>query len=263
MNKLQLTIAGILLLFNIIPIAAQEEKKEQIPALDYIGGSVDVRSMHLWRGLEVSDEAYLATDVHFKTKDDAFRFGLWGGAGFNGNFKEFDYYTSYSVKGLTFAFWDVYNFSPDATYNNKEAFNYKARETGHYFDLSVAYQFQKKFPLRIFWSTLIFGRDRGPLNEKNRYSTFIELDYPVIDTNGFRLDASIGGAFALDQGKDADGHTSRANFYGKTAGIVDIRLRLQKDFHIAGYKLPVYVMPMWNPQGDNMNMQFGVTLFSL
>ena len=263
MNKLKFATVGILFFIGVLCVKAQEDELDLSPVLDYIGGSVDVRSMHLWRGLEVSDAAYIATDVHFKTKNDAFKFGLWGGAGFNGNFREFDYYTSYTIKGLTFAFWDVYNFSPDATYNNKEAFNYKARETGHYFDLSVAYQFQKKFPLKIFWSTLIFGRDRGPLNEKNRYSTFVQLDYPVIKAKGLTLDASIAGAFALDQGKDAEGKTSRATFYGKTAGIVDIHLRLQKDFHIAGYKLPIYIMPMWNPQGNNMNMQVGATLFSL
>lgn len=263
MKKLQYLVIAVLFLFSSMPLLSQEDNEKQSSALDYIGGTIDVRTMHLWRGIEVSDEVNLAADVYFKTKKENFKIGIWGGAGVNGNFKELDYYLSYALKGFTFSLWDVYNFSPHATYNNKEAFNYKAHETGHYVDLSVSYQFSQKLPLRIFWSTLIFGRDRGPLNEKNRYSTFVQLSYPIIDTKGFHLSASIAGAFALDQGKDSLGITSRANFYGKTAGIVDINLRLQKDFYIAGYKLPVYVMPMWNPQGNNMNLQFGVTLFSL
>lgn len=236
-------------------LQAQEAKDSQTNSiLDNIGGSVEVRSKHLWRGLEVSEEANLATDLHFKTKDGSFKLGLWGGMGFTGKFKEFDYYASYSVAGLTFAVWDIYNFSPGATYNNDQAFNYKASETGHFIDASVAYQLQGRFPLKLYYSTIIFGRDRGPLNDGNKYSTFVQLEYPLINQNGLTLDASVAGAFS---------YKTKAHFYGKTGGIVDIRLRLAKDFMIAGYKLPVYVMPMWNPQGDNVNFQIGATLFTL
>lgn len=231
-----------------------EEESTKSQALDYIGGTVDVRTMHLWRGIEVSDEVNVATDLHFKTKNNTFKLGLWGGAGVNGNFKEFDYYTSYTIEGLTIALWDVYNFSPGATYNNRQAFNYKASETGHYIDAMLSYRISDKFPLKIFYSTIVFGRDRGPLNDGNKYSTYIELEYPVIAEKGLRLDAAIGGAFS---------YKTKVNFYGNTAGIVDIHLRLVKDVYIAGYRLPIYIMPMWNPQGNNVNMQFGITLFSL
>lgn len=234
--------------------AYSEEEPSKSSVLDYIGGTVDVRTMHLWRGIEVSDEVNVATDVHFKTKDNSFKIGLWGGAGVNGNFKEFDYYASYTIKGLTLAVWDVYNFSPGATYNNRQAFNYKASETGHYIDAMLTYRFSQKFPLKVFYSTIVFGRDRGPKNDSNKYSTYVELEYPVIAEKGLRLDAAIGGAFS---------YKTKANFYGNTAGVVDIHLRLVKDVYISGYKVPIYVMPMWNPQGDNVNMQFGVTLFSL
>lgn len=242
------------LFFFCTTLIYSQENPAEIFVKDHIGGSIELSSMHLWRGQEVSDEVNLVTDVYFKTKGDAFRAGLWGGAGVNGNYKEFDYYASYTVKGLTFAVWDIYNFSPDATYNNRQAFNYKARETGHFIDVSVAYQMPKSFPLKIYYSTIVFGRDRGPLNDNNKYSTFIQLDYPLLSYEGFSLNTSVAGAFS---------YKTKANFYGDTGGIVDIRLRLAKDITIAGYKLPIYVMPMWNPQASKMNMQFGVTLFSL
>ncbi len=53
-----------------------------------------------------------------------------GGAGVTGAFKEFDYFFSITKAGFTLAVWDIYNFSPDAPYNNSQVFNYVADETG-------------------------------------------------------------------------------------------------------------------------------------
>jgi len=227
-----------------------------------IGGTLQFKNMHLWRGQEVTDEATLATDIYYINKKQNFRFGLWGGAGVNGTFKEIDYYLSYNTGGFTFALWDIYNFSKGAAYNNEQAFNYNARETGHFIDLSVAYQFQQKFPLKIYWATVLFGRDRGALNEKNRYSTFVELSYPVLRNNIVDLDLGMGGAFALSQGKDLSGKKTDAHFYGNSAGIVSINLTASKNLDLWGYKLPVSVTSLWNPEKNYANIQVAINLIS-
>ena len=62
-----------------------------------------LQNMHLWRGLQVADGGVLAADLHLGLFDDGLRIGLWGGTDFTGDYKEFDYYVSYSVAGFTFA----------------------------------------------------------------------------------------------------------------------------------------------------------------
>ncbi|MDR1160797.1 MAG: hypothetical protein LBK45_00505 [Tannerellaceae bacterium] len=228
-----------------------------------VGGVLQLKNIHLWRGQEVTAEATLATDIYYTNKKQNLRLGLWGGAGVNGNFKEIDYYINYNVAGFTFALWDIYNFSTGATYNNRQAFNYKARETGHFVDLSVAYQFPQKLPLRVYWATVLFGRDRGALNEKNRYSTFVELGYPVLSNKIVDLNVGIGGAFAMSKGKDISGGKSDAHFYGDSPGIVSINLTLSKTFDIRGYKLPLSITPMWNPEKNYANIQVALQLLSL
>ncbi|MBK5721905.1 hypothetical protein JGH11_13580 [Dysgonomonas sp. Marseille-P4677] len=258
------SISLLIVAFIIATFSAdsQNEDDEKITFQNYIGGSIQLKNMHLWRGIEVSDEVSAITDIHFKTKNDAFRAGLWGGVGVNGKFKEFDYYASFKHSGFEISLWDIYNFSTGATYNNKEAFNYKARETGHFIDLRLSHRLQGSFPLKIFWATLLYGRDRDALNKKNRYSSYIELEYPIISHEGYTLDAGIGGAFALVKGRDLNGVKTKAHFYGDEPNIVDIHLRFSKTFKLGDYKLPVVIMPMWNPEKDYMNMEISLELLS-
>lgn len=247
-NKLLLIALSLLCLNTIKGQITTED------VLDHIGASIDLRTAHYSNGIVVTDEVYTASDIHFKTKNNAFRVGMWGGFSINGDFTEFDYYVSYTTGGFTFSVWDIYDFSPDRPYNNRQAFNYKARETGHFVEASVDYQMPKKFPLKVHYSTIVYGRDRDALNKKNVYTSVIRLEYPVIDVDGFKLDASIGGVYA---------YRSRQTLYSKTGGITDIRLRLSKDIKIGNYKLPIYIVPLWNPQANLVHVQVGVTLFSL
>ncbi|MFP3693411.1 hypothetical protein SB784_35650, partial [Burkholderia sp. SIMBA_048] len=75
--------------------------------------------------------------------------------------------------------WDIYNFSPNANYNNKEFFNYNARETGRFWDLRSFYTISEKVPLTLSWNTVVFGRDRDQDNTQNKYSSFVSAEYPV------------------------------------------------------------------------------------
>ena len=70
-------------------------------------------------------------------------------------------------------------FSPGATYNNKEFFNYKPDETGRFIDLMLNYTGDRKFPLELSLSTLVYGRDRDLDNSKNIYSSFVYVGYTI------------------------------------------------------------------------------------
>lgn len=250
----QIKLVCLLAMF-LLPAAliAQESTSEYKP-FDF---SVQLKNNHLWRGLEITPEVTLGMDMNVKDKSETFKLGIWGGAGINGNFKEFDYYASASKFGFTLAVWDIYNFSPGATYNNKEVFNYEAHETGHFVDVSLAYRFPESFPLGISWATVVFGRDRGALNEKNLYSTYVSMDYPVI-RNSDKVDVTLGiaGAFALSP---EDG--TNAHFYGKDPGIVNVNVTFSKVLSLGSYKVPVALMAMWNPEANYANVSLMINLF--
>ena len=118
-----------------------------------------LQNMHLWRGLQVADGAVLAADLNLGLFDDGLRIGLWGGTDFTGDYKEFDYYVSYSVAGFTFAVWDIFNYSPELPFS-KDIFYYNKYSTSHVLEFSVAYNFDTKLnvPLRLYWATIFAGR---------------------------------------------------------------------------------------------------------
>ncbi|WP_455671425.1 hypothetical protein [Phocaeicola sp.] len=220
--------------------------------------ALDFQTMHLWRGMEVADGVVLTSDLNVTDRQKRFCFGLWGGMNTQASYKEFDYYLSYTKGNFKFSLWDIYNFSPDADYNNKEAFNYKASETGRFIDATVAYRWSDKFPLSLNWSTIVFGRDRNRANESNRYSTFVYAEYPFWQKGGWDISAGIGGAFAICPGKDETGNRIRENFYGDTAGIVHLNLKAVYRLSVCQMDFPITLLTMWNPQSNDAFFQVGV-----
>ncbi len=217
---------------------------------------VTLKSSHLWRGLEVTGDALAAMQLAFTDRSGQFSMGIWTGAAFSGDFKEFDYFASYTYKGFQIAVWDIFNFSPGAAYNISDAFNYRAHRTGHFIDVQVNYTLQGNFPLQVGWATVVAGRDRGEFNRKNLYSTYVWSEVPVWRDGFVDLNVGIAGAFALDKEPG-----NKANFYGKRGGIVNVNLTASKKVRIGNYTLPVSLTPMWNPTNNNVNMMLAVQVF--
>ncbi len=216
---------------------------------------VNLQNMHLWRGGEVADGFVITSDVAFdflqRSDSESLKLGFWGGTNAKGEYKEFNYYASYSVGGFSFVLADTYNFSTYATYNNQEFFNYRPSETGRFIDARFKYRFGENFPLLIGWSTVIFGRDRDLTNSRNIYSTYCSVEYPIYTNENWTIDLGAGGAFALAQSGN------KPNFYGDKAGIVQVTLRVSNTLRLGNFKLPVFIMPMWNPQANKGYLQFG------
>lgn len=153
---------------------------------------------------------------------------------------------------------DTYNFSPGATYNNRQYFNYKAHQTGRFLNCTLNYRFQQpRFPLLLSWSTIMFGRDRSADNTEQKYSTFVYAEYPVYKKDGWQVDAGVGGAFALNKAGE------KQNFYGETSGVVHTQLKVSYDLKIGSYTVPVHAMGMWNPQSEKAYFQIGAQLIHL
>ena len=222
----------------------------------------NVQNMHLWRGMEVTDGMVLTTDLSVTDARQHFRAGVWGGASMDGSYKEFNNYLSYTLHRFSVSVWDTYNFSPEADYNNREFFNYKAKETGRFVDATLSYTVSEKYPLFISWSTILYGRDRDGLNTQNRYSTFVYTDYPVFCDEHWEVRPGIGTAFAFSPGKDADGTSSSSHFYGDTAGVIHLSVATTYHLTISRQACPVTVLALWNPQSSKGYLQIGIQLLS-
>lgn len=222
-----------------------------------------LQNMHLWRGMEVTDGFVLTTDLSVTDRNGHFRAGVWGGVNMNGSYKEFNHYVSYTYRCLSMAIWDTYNFSPGAPYNNREYFNYKARETGRFIDATLSYTGSGKLPLSVSWSTIVYGRDRDERNARQRYSTFVYTEYPVYNKGAWEVKPGIGAAFAFTPGKDIQGESTTAHFYGDTAGIVHISLTTTYRLTAFKHSFPLTVMGLWNPQSSKGYLQIGIQLLSL
>lgn len=216
-----------------------------------------LQNMHLWRGQQVADGGVLAADLNVGLLNDKLKVGLWGGTDFTGDYKEFDYYVSYSTAGFTVAVWDIFNYSPALTFS-KDIFNYNKFSTGHFLDLSVAYDFDTKFevPLRLYWATIFAGRDLNLAGE-NRYSTYVNAEYSVFRDEHWIVDVGLGGTFAFNR-DDFDGG---ANFYGYD-GIDQISLRATYKLKLGRFDMPVFAHAMWNPDQRAGYLQVGINLFA-
>ncbi len=216
-----------------------------------------LQNMHLWRGQQVADGGVLAADLNVGLLDDKLKIGLWGGTDFTGDYKEFDYYVSYSVAGFTVAVWDIFNYSPALPFS-KDIFNYNKFSTGHFLDLSVAYNFETRLdvPLRLYWATIFAGRDLN-LAGKNRYSTYVNAEYSVFRDEHWIVDVGLGGTFAFNR----DGVDGGANFYGYD-GIDQISLRATYKLKLGRFDMPVFAHAMWNPDQKAGYLQVGVNLFA-
>lgn len=227
----------------------EEEEDEVYKPFDF---NLQVKNMHLWKGLRVTDAPMTAADIHYLSKNGKFKAGVWGGAGFTGEYTEFDYYVSYQDKGFSVSIWDINNFSdfPDA-----EIFNYDRKVTSHFIDVTVAYELSK-IPLKFSWSTLVQGRDTftdDNAEVKNAFSNYVEIAYRVIEKENWSLGVYAGGAFSF---------RNEAHFYGDDPNFTNIGLIYNKDVKVLkDFSLPVSAMAMWNPEQEYGAIQVAVNFF--
>lgn len=251
MKKIKI-LSLLLCLFAIIPANAQKYHL-----------NVGLEDSHIWRGMEVNNGGIITTEGFVTDNSGKFAFGMWYGTNVvDKNYNEFDYYVSFNSGGLSLSVWDFNNFS--GVGDDYKIFNYRARETNHFIDATIGYDFGAicpKFPLALSWSTILYGNDRHGLGEDNQnvYSTYVQASYPIKATEKLTFTPSVGTAFALNPAENTDD----AHCYGEGFGVVDLRVAATYNLEAWGYTFPISLTPMWNPQANKGFMAFTIRIIGL
>jgi hypothetical protein len=215
--------------------------------------NIQVRNLYIWRGFRVSNAPISDVDMHYVSKNGSFQGGFWGGAGWNGQYREFDYYLKYTKNGFTAAIWDINNFTD---YPNASLFNYDIGTTSHFIDVGVGYTFTKmRLPLTVSWNTIVLGRDfyqkkNGDL--ANAYSNYVQLDQVLWASDSYNLHVFVAGGFAFG---------TKKNFYGNEPNVVNTGFTLNKDLVLFNYHIPISATAMLNPEGKTGALQLIANLF--
>ncbi|WP_246074202.1 hypothetical protein [Flavobacterium daemonense] len=254
-NKPALQTIMIMMIFLCTHVHAQDKSTEDNFINQNLHSALQIRNSHLWRGIEVAAGLTYTGNIYLEY--DHFYGGFWAGGTADGSYKEFNNYAGFKAGKFSAELWDIYNFSPKATYNNKEFFNYNASETGRFFDLRTYYTVSKQFPLVLSWNTVIFGRDRNLANTENRYSTFVSAEYPFLKSDKWSISGRAGYSFALN---NSENETS--NFFASKAGVNEVSLIFSRKTKILDYKLPLGLWAMWNPVDNHAFLQFSAEVYS-
>ncbi|MDW7694521.1 hypothetical protein R9C00_07200 [Flammeovirgaceae bacterium SG7u.111] len=216
---------------------------------------LNVKNMHLWHGFVVTPGVMLASSIEYKSADDKFIAGLWGGASFNGSYKEFSYYTKYNfTKSFNVSLISHNNYSNSDTI---DIFSYDKETSPNFVDIVLEYTPSNDIPLTLYWSTILFGNAQdyetgidGTLTDS--YSTYVEVRHKLLHKKETKLTAFAGGAFSLVTDK---------TFYSEDAAFTNFGLLLNKDIKLFSQKIPVAATAMWNLETKVGALQIDIALF--
>mgnify|MGYP003632675340 CR=1 FL=1 len=248
----------LIIVFSIKMSTAQESELKDSP-IDF---TIDLKSNHLWRGLIITDKPMLAVKTFITIdKSGNFTVGFWGGMSFSNEsdgtyYKEINYYLQYARQGLSIGLWDLFN---TRGVENPDVWNYDEKTTGHLLDLRTSYNFGKSFPLILEMDVLLYGSGDAQYdaNEKleQRFSTYVQVSYPVIHDSKVNLSAYTGCAFSFN----GDTH-----LYGdgeQNFDLVNVGLTATKTLKFADLNIPLSATTMWNPSTKIARIQLALTLF--
>lgn len=89
--------------------------------------NVELKTSHLWRGLVINNSMTAMGNIHSALdKKQKVTLGIWGGNGFDGNYKEINYYIQYQSKGFKVGLWDLFNTT---NVEKPAVFNYDRKST--------------------------------------------------------------------------------------------------------------------------------------
>ncbi|WP_299099937.1 hypothetical protein [uncultured Winogradskyella sp.] len=227
-----------------------------------------LKNMHTWHGFVVQSGPIFATNLEYNTRNKKFTFGFWGGSSFgtSGNsYKEFSIYAVYR-------FTDKF-FTEIVTHNNYtgveergEKLHYWAydKTTSYNFvDVNFGYNFNK---FSVYYGIILFGQSQdvakdssGALlydangNLEDSWTNYAEVKATLYEKEGYKLSGFVGGAWSF--------HTDNTFYTQHKGNIINVGLALAKDVDVIGYKLPVEVTAMWNPEKQKTVLQLDITLF--
>jgi hypothetical protein len=252
---------------------AQETELKKSP-IDF---TVNLQTNHLWRGLVITDKPVVMVLTSVKlNKSGSFTAGVWGGMAVSNEvdatyYREIDYFVQYAANGFSIGLWDIFNTRGFANRGLWDAFetreiaipniwDYDKETTGHLLDLRTSYNFGESFPLTLEADVLLYGSGESQLNNngdlENRYSTYVQVAYPLIGNSNVNLDAFVGAGFSLT-GLDTNLYVDGKDKFD----LVNVGFTASKIVKLADLNIPVTATTLWNPSYKIARVQLAVTLF--
>ena len=184
-----------------------------------------------------------------------------------GSYKELSQYIIYTHGRFQIKAIDTYNFSPGATYNNKEFFNYKPDETGRFIDLMLNYTGDRKISAGVepLYTCLRSRQGSGQQQEHILQFRICGLYHLIYQNEKLRVGPGIGTAFALRNSRNESGEMVNRTMYAESAGITQVSLNVIYKLRVMKYEIPLTVMTYWNPKSNQgffyTGMQFNLFWF--
>lgn len=247
----------VLLLFVAILCADMLFAQGEEDAYKPIEGHLSLRNMHMWRGFVVTPGAMTSVALEYNSKNEKLTLGLWGGASFNGTFKEYSYYGVYRFADNFYAEVVSHNNYSSQNEEDIDMFSYNKETSPNFVDIALGYTISEEVPLTLFWATILGGQagdyEEDENGEKtNSYSNYAEAKYRLYNKDGYQLSAFAGGAFSFSTDK---------TFYSKGANFVNIGLTLNKEVEVFSKKIPMAFNGIWNPESGKGVLQIDIALF--
>lgn len=248
------SLSFLLILLGLI-LSTQAQAQEEKSIADHFNINLDLKNMHLWHGSVVTSGAMMATSLEYSSLDQKFTLGLWGGASFDGDYKEFSYYSKYKFTPNFYA--ELVSHNNYSNEENPDIFSYDKYTSPNFVDIALGYTISKDVPLNIYWATILFGqggdyktKDNGSITDS--YSNYVELSYQIFNEKDTELKVFAGGAFSF---------TTDKTFYSDKANLVNLGLSLNHNLSIFSTSFPVNGTAMWNPETKVGVLQLAITLF--
>lgn len=252
---------------EVVQKEAEESVTDKSVTLNF---GADVMSRYIWRGIDFGNSPAIQPNLYLSWR--GLNFGVWGSYSFTpyshqlndsvsvnmGNYTEMDVYLSYTLKWFTLMCYDYFipnGLDPNYTgIQRYQYFNYNNKNTGHTLEISLAFAGPKAFPIKFFAGTLVYGDDKAKDSlgaysnpNKNNFSTYLELSYPVtfhkIDVNFFAGGTPFGGSW-----------------YGPKAGFTNVGISAKRAIPITkSYSLPVQASLVTNPAASKVFLVFGIS----
>jgi len=245
---------------------AEESVNDKSATLNF---GADIMSRYIWRGFDFGNSPTIQPNLYFSWR--GLNIGAWGSYSFApytnivnntvvdmGNYSEMDLYMSYTLKWFTLMVFDYFvpnGLDPDYTgISAYQYFNYNNKTTGHGIEVSLSFAGPPAFPIKFYAGTIVYGMDKAKDSlgfyanpDKNNFSTYLELSYPVsfrkIDLNFFAGGTPFGGSW-----------------YGPDAGFTNVGLSAKKAIPITKtYCLPVQASLVVNPNTQKVFLVFGIS----
>lgn len=255
-TRLNRLVATLLLLSLLLPFNSSSLfSQEEVDAPKNFNVDLHLKNMHLWQGFVVTPGVMMATSMEYVTNDQKFVAGLWGGASFNGSYKEFSYYTTYHFTPNLYA--QLISHNNYSGMENPDMFSYDKYTSPNFLDIVLSYTLSDDVPLSFLWSMILFGQggdyeinDDG--TDTNSYSNYVEMSYRLFEDDNTKISASVGGAFSF---------TTEKTFYSSSAEIVNVSLNLTQEVTVFAKTIPVTGTAFWNPYSGVGALQIDIMLF--